>query len=126
MPETSQQLLQRVKRTINEVTIDEASSALRSDQPPLVVDVRERDEFEEGAIKDALKKCHNFWMLVTPDSLRSEWVITEWASAWALDKNIVPVLFRCGPEELPARLRAYQSVDFHMVERAADSLNRKG
>src|SRR5438874_9879771 len=54
MPETSQQLLQRVKRTINEVTIDEASSALRSAQPPLVVDVRERDEFEEGAIKDAV------------------------------------------------------------------------
>ena len=54
MPETSQQLLQRVKRTINEVTIDEAYRALRSDQPPLVMDVRERDEFEEGAIKDAV------------------------------------------------------------------------
>src|SRR5437763_8178269 len=54
MPETAQQLLQRVKRTIREVNVDEAQSSLRSDQPPLVVDVRERDEFEEGAIKDAV------------------------------------------------------------------------
>src|SRR5918912_3622368 len=54
MPETSQQLLQRVKRTIKEVTIDEAYGALQSDQPPLVMDVRELDEFGEGAIKYAV------------------------------------------------------------------------
>src|ERR671932_801996 len=54
IPGTSHPLLQRVKRSINEVTIDEAYNALQSDQPPLVVDVRERDEFEEGAIKDAV------------------------------------------------------------------------
>jgi len=74
MPETSQQLLQRVKRTINEVTIDEAYSALRSDQPPLVVDVRERDEFEEGAIKDAVHVPRGYLELrienVAPDRSR--------------------------------------------------------
>jgi sulfur-carrier protein adenylyltransferase/sulfurtransferase len=74
MPETSQQLLQRVKRTIKEVTIDEASGALRSDQPPLVVDVRERDEFEEGAIKDAVHVPRGYLELrienVAPDRSR--------------------------------------------------------
>ena len=74
MPETSQQLLQRVKRTIKEVTIDEAYSALRSDQPPLVVDVRERDEFEEGAIKDAVHVPRGYLELrienVAPDRSR--------------------------------------------------------
>jgi adenylyltransferase/sulfurtransferase len=74
MPQTSQQLLQRVKRTINEVTIDEAYSALRSDQPPLVVDVRERDEFEEGAIKDAVHVPRGYLELrienVAPDRRR--------------------------------------------------------
>jgi sulfur-carrier protein adenylyltransferase/sulfurtransferase len=74
MPQTSQQLLQRVKRTIKEVTIDEAYSALRSDQPPLVVDVRERDEFEEGAIKDAVHVPRGYLELrienVAPDRSR--------------------------------------------------------
>lgn len=80
----------------------------------------------EGVVKQALKGCRNFWLLVTPDSLRSEWVITEWASAWALDKHIVPILFRCRPEDLPPRLRAYQCVDFHRVGDAVVSLQRKG
>ena len=74
MPETSQQLLQRVKRTIKEVTIDEAYSALQSDQPPLVVDVRERDEYEEGAIKDAVHVPRGYLELrienVAPDRSR--------------------------------------------------------
>ncbi|HKO25274.1 MAG TPA: molybdopterin-synthase adenylyltransferase MoeB [Chloroflexota bacterium] len=74
MPETSQLLLQRVKRTIKEVTIDEAQSALQSDQPPLVVDVRERDEFEEGAIKDAVHVPRGYLELrienVAPDRSR--------------------------------------------------------
>jgi adenylyltransferase/sulfurtransferase len=74
MPETSQQLLQRVKRTIKEVTIDEAYGALRSEQPPLVVDVRERDEFEEGAIKDAVHVPRGYLELrienVAPDRSR--------------------------------------------------------
>src|SRR5881227_110686 len=74
MAQTSQQLLQRVKRTIKEIDIDEASSALRSDQPPLVVDVRERDEFEEGAIKDAVHVPRGYLELrienVAPDRSR--------------------------------------------------------
>ena len=70
MPETSKQLLQRVKRTIKEVTIDEAYSALRSDQQPLVVDVRERDEFEEGAIKDAVHVPRGYLELRIEDVVR--------------------------------------------------------
>jgi len=74
MPQTSQQLLQRVKRTIREIDIDEAYGALQSDQPPLVVDVRERDEFEEGAIKDAVHVPRGYLELrienVAPDRSR--------------------------------------------------------
>jgi hypothetical protein len=76
-------------------------------------------EFWEDRVKEALKNCRNFWMLVTPNSLQSEWVTTEWATAWALDKRIVPILFRCRPEELPRRLQSYQCVDFHQVEQVA-------
>ncbi len=54
MPETFPQLLQRVKKDINEVGVDETEQALRGAQPPTLVDVRERDEYEEGALKGAI------------------------------------------------------------------------
>src|SRR5579864_6423019 len=54
MPETFQQLLQRVKRDITETNITETQAALRSDKPPLLVDVRERDEYEEGTIQGSV------------------------------------------------------------------------
>ncbi len=54
MPETFPQLLQRVKKDINEVGVDETEQALQGAQPPTLVDVRERDEYEEGALKGAI------------------------------------------------------------------------
>lgn len=66
-------------------------------------------------IRESLKGCRQFWLLVTPDSLRSEWVTSEWAAAWALEKKIVPILFRCRPEDLPGRLGDHQCIDFHQV-----------
>ena len=79
-------------------------------------------EFWEDRIKDALRNCDNFWMLVTPNSLRSEWVVTEWAAAWALNKKVVPILLRCKPDDLPKRLQSYQCIDFHFVQKAVKSL----
>src|SRR5579875_3100519 len=54
MPQTFPQLLQSVKSQIDEVNVDETSRAIQSDNPPHIVDVRERDEYEEGAIKGAV------------------------------------------------------------------------
>jgi len=54
MPETFPQLLQRVKKDINEVSVNETEEALRDAQPPTLVDVRERDEYEEGALTGAI------------------------------------------------------------------------
>ncbi len=74
MPETFQQLLQRVKRSINEVSINETEEALRGPEPPLVVDVRERDEYEEGTLKGAVHIPRGFLEQrienVTPDRER--------------------------------------------------------
>lgn len=71
MPETFQQMLQRVKREITEVSVAEVDAALRGDAPPLIVDVRERDEFEEGALRGAVHVPRGYLELriegVTPD-----------------------------------------------------------
>ncbi len=54
MAETFPQLLQRVKKDIKEVDVAGVQEALTGAQPPLLIDVRERDEYEEGAIKGAV------------------------------------------------------------------------
>jgi ubiquitin-protein ligase len=81
-------------------------------------------DFWEDRIKEALKNCRSFWILITPNSLNSEWVNTEWVVAWALGKKIVPILYRCKPEDLPKRLQSYQCIDFHRIGQAVESIRR--
>jgi len=64
-------------------------------------------------IRSHLIRSRELWLLVSPNSLKSEWVLTEWGAAWVLQKKIVPILHRCGPEDLPLRLRGIHSIDFY-------------
>lgn len=63
------------------------------------------------SIKKAIRASREFWLLASPESTKSEWVISEWAAAWALDKKIVPILFQCSPKDLPDRLEAKQAIN---------------
>ena len=78
------------------------------------------DDFAEE-IRAALAGARELWLLVSPASAKSEWVISEWGAAWVLKKRIVPVLHRCAPDALPERLRKLQAIDLHR----ADELIRK-
>ncbi len=78
----------------------------------------------ESEIKEAIRACRQFWILVTPNSLNSEWVTSEWAAAWVLEKTIVPVILRCRPDELPTRLQVYQCLDFHKIQGAIVALQQ--
>jgi len=42
-------------------------------------------------IRTALVSSRELWLLVSPNSLDSDWVISEWGAAWALEKRIVPI-----------------------------------
>jgi hypothetical protein len=78
-------------------------------------DIAAGDDFAER-IRDALEASGELWMLVTPHSLTSEWVMSEWGAAWALRKRIVPILLRCAPQQLPDRLQRLQCIDYHQVD----------
>ena len=45
-----QDLLAEVKSQIHEISAADAAARLSSDEPPVLIDVREPDEFEQGAI----------------------------------------------------------------------------
>jgi hypothetical protein len=78
------------------------------------------DEFDEK-IRDNLIAARELWLLVSPNSLKSEWVLTEWGAAWALEKKIVPILYRCSPDELPDRIRRRHCIDFHEYPKLIES-----
>ncbi len=72
-------------------------------------------------IKDALSNSKMMCLLTTPSSIKSEWVTTEWAVAWAKNIRIVPVLLHCSANDLPDRLKAYQSIDFHEMSKIIET-----
>jgi len=81
----------------------------------------------DEAIRKALLASREMAILVSPASLKSEWVATEWGIAWALQKRITPVLFRCDCAQLPDRLKRYEVRDLHETELyVSEVLSRKG
>jgi hypothetical protein len=72
------------------------------------------EDFAER-IREALRHAREVWLLLTPASLKSEWVLTEWGAAWVLEKPIIPILHRCSPEQLPGRLARLQCIDLYRV-----------
>jgi len=75
------------------------------------------DNFSEE-IKNALRDAGELWIIASPQSLESEWVMTEWGAAWAMGKRVVPLLYNCEPKDLPERLGALHttSIDKLSVE----------
>lgn len=73
------------------------------------------DNFSEE-IKEALRDAGELWVLASPRSLESEWVMTEWGAAWAMGKRVVPVLHNCSARDLPERLAALHTVSLADID----------
>jgi len=77
-------------------------------------------ELFKNEIRNNLIECEELFLLLSPASLRSEWVHVEYGAAWALEKRIVPILFRCKPQELSNILGERQAEDFHNIDKVID------
>ncbi len=68
----------------------------------------------ERIIRDGLRECDWFLLVMSPNSARSDWVRTE--VHWALEERpdrFVPVLLAsCEPTDFHLKLRRIQHVDF--------------
>ena len=83
--------------------------------------IQSGDDFAEE-IRKGLINSTEICILVTPKSLGSEWVATEWGAAWVLKKRITPILLRCDVNQLPQRLQNLQCIDFHHLEQYIDQV----
>jgi hypothetical protein len=79
----------------------------------------------EIEIKEALRNSSLLCVLATPNSLKSEWVITEWGVAWIQDIKLLPVLLHCSVGDLPERLKAYQAIDYHDMDKIVDVIREE-
>lgn len=82
------------------------------------------DDFS-NQIKAALRDAAELWILASPRSLASEWVMTEWGAAWAMGKRVVPVLVDCTPADLPERLAALHSVPLAQLAKEVERLKER-
>jgi len=89
-------------------------------------DLTSGDVWDEK-IRKALLASREMALLVSPNSLKSEWIATEWGIAWAMEKRITPILFRCDTSQLPDRLKRYEARDLHATELyISEVFSRKG
>ena len=74
------------------------------------------DHFEE-MIRQTLAHSGELCLLLSPDSIRSSWVLMECGVAWGLSKRITPLLLGCQPEQLPDPLRGLHCMDYYDIQR---------
>lgn len=70
----------------------------------------------EEVIRQGLLNSRELAVLATPQSLESEWVMTEWGAAWVLGRTVTPIILRLDPRNLPGRLKQRQWIDYHNFE----------
>lgn len=80
-------------------------------------------ELWERSIREGLKSCDWFLIVMSPNSVSSKWVPRE--MLWAMERRegrIVPVLIDdCAPEDLHLGLLAIQHIDFRRDKKKAQS-----
>lgn len=94
-------------KTIEQAIVNAGGTAFLS-----VKDIYAGEDFAE-IIRENLIKARQLWIILSPQSINSEWVLTEWGAAWGLGKPIIPILYRIDINDLPARLQRLQCIDFH-------------
>jgi hypothetical protein len=52
-------------------------------------------------VREAIERCDEFVVLLSPNSKGREWVLMEIGAAWVLKKPIMVVLHDLSPQEMP-------------------------
>jgi len=67
------------------------------------------------AFKLPLLGSHEMWIIVSPNSLKSEWFTALLGAAWVLDKKLVTILRCCDAPQFPTGLRDLRCIDIVRV-----------
>lgn len=78
-------------------------------------DIEGGDSIPE-AIRQAIRNCHEFVVLLSPFSKDRPWVMNEIGAAWGLKKTIVAIVDKVNPSEMPDIIKPYKAIDLNSFE----------
>jgi TIR domain len=67
-------------------------------------------------IRDNIKECNEFLVLLTKNSIERPWVLIEISAAWGHGKRIIAVIDKVTPEEMPEIMLPYKAIDLNNLE----------
>jgi hypothetical protein len=78
----------------------------------------------DSSIKKHLKNCNDFLVLLSPASIKSEWVLIELGGALALEKKVIPILLYVGANEMPQALNLRLARDINSIQLYYDEVKQ--
>ncbi|MSV34261.1 MAG: toll/interleukin-1 receptor domain-containing protein [Bryobacterales bacterium] len=64
-------------------------------------------------VREAIERCDEFVVLLSPNSKGREWVLIEMGAAWGLKKQIMTILHSLSPQEMPDITYPHKAVDLN-------------
>jgi hypothetical protein len=71
----------------------------------------------DSEINKHLVDCDDFLLLLSPDSIKSHWVLIELGGALALKKRVVIILLYLGANEIPQPITKYLARDINEIDK---------
>jgi hypothetical protein len=85
----------------------------------------ETGETIDEEIHSHLHDCDDFLLLLSPDSIKSHWVLIELGGALALRKRIVIILLYLSPNDIPPPISKYLARDINDIDRYYGEVRKK-
>ena len=87
-------------------------------------DIESGDHIHES-IRDSIRDCDEFMVLLTRASASRPWVLIEIGAAWSQGKRVVAVMEDVTPAELPDILLPYKQVDINKFDELVSDIMRR-
>lgn len=68
-------------------------------------------------IKDEIRTCNEFVVLLTPESIQRQWVIVEIGMAVIIDRLVVPLMYHVRGSEIPEIIRDQKGYHLNELDR---------
>jgi len=91
-------------------------------------DISIAQEWEES-LQYALKHSKSLLLLLTKESIKSNWIFIEAGAAWILNRDIIPVIYGIEAPDIPDLISNYQwreIKDISDIEKIAKELSKNG
>jgi len=85
----------------------------------------ETGESIDESIHEHLSDSDDFLLLLTPDSVKSHWVLIELGGALALKKKIIIILLYLGANDIPQPITKYLARDINEVDKYYKEIRKR-